>query len=186
MYLPHELWMQRKRSLRAQEARLNLRLWLWQLKEMLLLSAHLSIMAKALAGAYGNNPRILSFSFKNLGFSWNHKALLALTYFQVLLEVVTEHCTTSDSPPGNKIGPFKFFFSLISFCFNSHLSQQMLNASSWRVRKMITKPARLSLESLYPSPYDGEQMPQRNNFFSSLCFWLPFISISWGKYLRTF
>lgn len=48
--------MQRtERSLKAQEAQLN-RFQLWQLKKMLPLSAHLSIMPKALADADGNNP----------------------------------------------------------------------------------------------------------------------------------
>lgn len=38
---------------------------------------------------------------------------------------------------------------------------------------MITKPARLSLESLSPSPYDGEHMTQRNTFFPLSVFGYP-------------
>lgn len=51
---------EKKEEPNSQEAQLN-RLSLWQLKKMLPLSTHLSIMPKGLAGADGNNPRILSF-----------------------------------------------------------------------------------------------------------------------------
>lgn len=46
---------------------------------------------------------------------------------------------------------------------------------------MITKPARLSLEFLSPSPFDDVHMTQRNTFFSLSLFLVTLFPSAEGK-----